>query len=305
MDISVALGGGGSRGYAHIGVLRRLEQEGYKIKALAGTSAGGIIAAAYAVGLSVDELEERFAALDQTRLFARAAHDGPSILGLSGAVKELENVLAGCTFEDLRIPCALVAVDIKSGTEIIIREGLVLDAVLATIAVPGVFPPKIRGDMQLVDGAVLDPVPVSVARMLAPKLPVAAVVLHSLEREKVNVNPLMSIPLPMPVPVPVPIIERLTRTRIAQAFQIFLQSVDVGSRKIAEMRLEIDKPDVIIRPKVNRIGILDNVDVHEVVKIGEAAADEVLPYFKRITARPRWFRQVFPARQVEDGSRLT
>jgi NTE family protein len=294
MDISIALGGGGSRGHAHIGVLRRLEQEGFRIRALAGTSAGGIIATAFAAGYTPDELETIFSNLDQSKLFARSSREGPGILGLSRATRELENIFGGRTFADLRIPCAVVAVDIKAGVEVILSEGRVVDAILATIAVPGVFPPKILGEMQLVDGAVLDPVPVSVARSLAPKLPVVAVVLDTLVEPK---GVLSSIPLP--VPVPVPLVERLTRTRVAQAFNIFLQSVDVGSRKLAEMRLQLDDPDVIIRPDVSGIGLLDNVDVHMIVRLGERAADAALPELKRVVAWPnRLFQVVFP-RQVQ------
>ena len=178
MDISLALGGGGARGYAHIGVLRRLEHEGFRIRAVAGTSAGGIIAAAYAAGLTPDELESIFSKLDQSKLFARTVNDGPGILGLSGAMKELENVFGDSTFADLHIPCGVVAVDIDEGIEIDLTEGRIVDALLATGAVPGVFPPKSYGEMQLVDGAVLNPVPVSLARKLAPRLPIVAVVLE-------------------------------------------------------------------------------------------------------------------------------
>ena len=71
MEIALALGGGGSRGYSHIGVIRRLEQEGYQIKAVAGTSAGGIIGGLYAAGYTPDEMEARFNKLDQTKLFGR------------------------------------------------------------------------------------------------------------------------------------------------------------------------------------------------------------------------------------------
>jgi NTE family protein len=291
MDISIALGGGGSRGHAHIGVLRRLEQEGFHIRALAGTSAGGIVATAYAAGYTPDELEAIFSGLDQSKLFARSSREGPGILGLSRATRELENVFGDRTFADLRIPCAVVAVDIKAGIEVILSEGRVVDAILATIAVPGVFPPKVFGEMQLVDGAVLNPVPVSVARSLALKLPVVAVVLDTL------VEPYILSSIPLPVPVPVPLVERLTRTRVAQAFNIFLQSVDVGSRKLAEMRLRLDDPDVIIRPDVSGIGLLDNVDVHKIVRLGERAVDAALPELKRVVAWPnRLYQVVFPRR---------
>jgi NTE family protein len=297
MDISVALGGGGSRGHAHIGVLRRLEQEGFRIRALAGTSAGGIIAAAYAAGYTPDELEAIFSKLDQTKLFARSAHDGPGILGLSGATKELVNVFGERTFADLAIPCAVVAVDIHEGKEVILSDGRVIDAILATIAVPGVFPPKVCGEMELVDGAVLNPVPVSVARLLAPKLPVVAVVLDSMVEAGSDLSS-----LPLPVLVPAPLVERLTRTRVAQAFNIFLQSVDVGSRKLAEMRLRLDDPEVIIRPNVSGIGLLDNVNVHKVIRLGEIATDIALPKLKRAVAWPSRIRQaVFPHRVQNDS----
>ncbi len=180
MDISLALGGGGSRGYAHVGVIRRLEQAGFRIRAVAGSSAGGIIAAFFAAGYTPDEMEAQFSRLDQTKLFGRSPDDGPALLGVAGAGKWLHEHLGGRTFDDLKIPCALTSVDLKSAREIILDRGRLVDAVLATIALPGILPPQQIEDYQLVDGGVLDPVPVSVARSLAPNLPVVAVVLTPL-----------------------------------------------------------------------------------------------------------------------------
>src|SRR5512136_316093 len=172
MDISLALGGGGSRGYAHVGVLRCLLAEGFRIRAIAGTSAGGIVAVAYAAGYSPDEMEAVFSKIDQSKLFARSPTEGPGIMGLSGACKLFEEFFGDRTFADLSIPCAVVAVDLEAGKEVLLQEGKVVDAILATVAVPGVFPPKRFGDSQLVDGAVLNPVPVAVARSMAATLPV-------------------------------------------------------------------------------------------------------------------------------------
>ena len=286
MDISIALGGGGSRGYAHIGVLRRLESAGYHIKAAAGASAGGIVAVAYAAGYTPDELEALFAKLDQSKLFARSPKEGPGILGLSRAAKWFDELFGDLKFSDLRIPCAVVAVDLKAGQEVVLIQGRVVDAILATIAVPGVFPPKQYGDVQLVDGAVLDPVPVSVARSLAPALPVVAVILDILTEA-----PRGFISLPLPVPVPAQLVERLTRTRVAQAFSIFLQSVDVSSRNMAELRLQIDNPEVVIRPDVNGIGLLDKVDIHKIVIKGEEATGVALPELLRAAAWPNRLRR--------------
>ena len=281
MDISIALGGGGSRGYAHIGVLRRLEMAGYSIRAVAGASAGGIVAVSYAAGYSPDELEAMFAKLDQSKLFARSPNEGPGILGLSGAAKLFEEFFGNRTFSDLRIPCAVVAVELKACKEVVLNQGRLVDAILATVAVPGVFPPKQYGDAQLVDGAVLDPVPVSIARSLAPTLPVVAVILDIMTEATSGFSS-----IPLPVSVPAPIVERLTRTRVAQAFNIFLQSVDVGSRALAEMRLRIDNPEVVIRPNVNGIGLLDIVDIHEIVRKGEEATEAALPDLHQAVAWP-------------------
>jgi predicted acylesterase/phospholipase RssA len=129
-------------------------------------------------------------------------------------------------------------------------------------------------------------VPVSVARSLAPTLPVVAVVLDITTEATSGLNS-----LPLPVQVPAHIVERLTRTRVAQAFNIFLQSVDVGSRKMAELRLQVDNPEVIIRPDVNGIGLLDQVDVHEIVHKGEMATDVILPELQRELAWPNRLRR--------------
>jgi NTE family protein len=291
MDISLALGGGGSRGYAHIGVLRRLEKEGFRIRAVAGTSAGGVVAVAYAAGYTPNELEDSFSKVDQSKLFARSPEDGPGILGLSGAAKFFEEFFGEKTFEDLHFPCAVVAVDLKASREVVLNQGRVVDALLATVAVPGVFPPKQFGDTQLVDGAVLNPVPVCVARSLAPTLPIVAVVLEIMTEATSGFNT-----IPLPVPVPARLVERLTRTRIAQAFNIFLQSVDVGSRKMAELRLLADNPEVIIRPDVNGIGMLDKVNVHDIVRKGEEATASVLAELQRAVAWPNRLRRIFQTR---------
>ena len=286
MDIAVALGGGGARGYAHIGALRRLITEGYHIRAVSGVSAGGIVAVAYTAGYTTDEMEATFTKLDQSKLFARSPNEGPGLLGLSGAARLFEELFGDRTFSDLSIPCAVVAVDLKRCQEVVLNKGRVVDALLATIAVPGVFPPRQYGEAQLVDGAVLDPVPVSVARSLAPGLTVVAVVLD------LDTNAARDlISLPFPVTVPAQIVERITRTRVAQAFNIFLQSVDASSRALAVMRLQADHPDVIIRPNVNSIGLLDKVDIHKVILLGEESTELVLPELQRTVAWPNRLRR--------------
>jgi NTE family protein len=277
MDISLALGGGGAKGNSHIGVIRRLEKEGFNIKAVAGTSFGGIVSVFYALGHSPDDIESVFAALDQDQLYGHAPDEGPSLLGLAGVTRWFESVIGNRTFEDLVIPCVLTAGDLRSGREILLSKGSLVEALLATIAIPGIFPPRRHGDLELVDGGTLDPVPVAPARSLAPGLPVVAVVLT------VPLGlPAQSWNIPLPDYLPHRIAERIGRLRYAQALDVFMRSIDIVDRAMTEYRLEVDKPDVIIRPQVTDIDILERVDVHQVARKGEEAVEAVLPELKKL-----------------------
>lgn len=289
MDISLALGGGGSKGNSHIGVLRILEKEGFLIRAIAGTSFGGMVAIFYAAGFRPDEIEEIFASVDQARLYDRVGDESPSFLGLGGVHKWLQHTLGERTFADLKIPCAVTAVDLLTSCETILNTGLLRDAILSTIALPGIFPAFHVNGQELVDGGVLNPVPAALARMLAPGLPVVAVPLTAPLG-----SPARALSMPLPSGLPAPLVSRLGSLRITKAFDIFMRSIDIGNRQITELRFQLEKPDVIIRPNVTDLGVLDRVDVHDVVKRGEAAAEFALPELRRATSWParlrrKWF----------------
>lgn len=274
-DIAVALGGGGVKGYAHVGVLRALERAGFRIRAIAGTSIGGLIGAIYAVGRTPGECEDRLCALDQSKLFGRGPGEGPSMLGLSGVIDLLQEALGDCTFDQLKLPVAVTAVDLDTAELLALQRGRVLDAVLATIAVPGIFPPKEWQGRRLIDGGILDPVPVSLARWLAPDLPVVAVVLSPPVEEWIRPTPprlLASLPF---------LTSYLGRLRIAQALNIFLRSIDIAGAELTELRLQVDRADVVIRPAVPHIGFLDDVDISGVVALGDEAVEQALPELRR------------------------
>lgn len=279
MDIALALGGGGAKGNAHIGVLRLLEHEGIRVGAIAGTSFGGIVACFYAAGYTPTQIEEIFGAVDQTRLYDRDRDEPPSFLGLSRVRRWLRQTLGERSFESTKIPCAVTAVDMQTSTEMIIKTGPLRDAILCTIALPGIFPSYLKGELELVDGGLLNPVPVAVARSLGPALPVVAVSLTTPLGE-----PARTLPIPFLDDLPGPIAAGLSRLRIARAMEVFMRSIDIGSRQIAELRFQIEKPDVIIRPAVDDIGALDQVNVREVAKLGEEAAKACLPEIRRATS---------------------
>jgi len=290
MNITLALGGGGAKGNAHIGVIRRLELEGFKIEAVSGTSFGGLVAVFYALGYAPDEIEELFSTLDQNQLYGFDLVEEPSLLGLSGVTKWLNTNIGDRTFNDLKIPCVLTAADLQSGREIHLTNGSLVDAILATVAIPGIFPARRIGDLELVDGGTLNPIPVRPARILMPKLPVVAVVLN-----KPLGEPAESWNIPIPEYVPRTLIDRLSRLRYSQALDVFLRSLDMVTRAVAEYRLLVDKPEIILRPAVTEIDILDRVDVHEVVKLGEEAVERALPELKKLFAWNNRLRRVIGA----------
>ena len=236
-EIALALGGGGIKGIAHIGVIRVLKQEGFSIRAIAGTSAGGLIGALIASGLSPDRIENLLQSMINPHFFSRSPNDGPSLLGVTGLHEILINEINGQMFENLLIPFACTSVDLITHQEVILNQGSVVDALMATIAVPGIFPPRQIGDYSLVDGGVLDPIPVSLARWLAPSLPVIAVCLQDPPEKWTHLPHLLNAPVLSPIPRP--LMDQLSKMRIGQAFNIFIDSYDIASRMLAELRLQI------------------------------------------------------------------
>ncbi len=283
-EIALALGGGGIKGIAHIGVMERLMAEGYTIGAIAGTSAGGLVGSVYAAGYDPCEIVEILRSADRGSLFARVAGDGPSLMGLSGLAQMLLNILGDRRFEDLEIPFACTAVDLKTAQEVILSQGRVYDAVLATIAVPGVFPPRVIGDAELIDGGVADPVPVALARWLAPRMPVIAVTLSPVPEGWRHLPSTARSLIPSRTPIPGALLEQFSRLRFAQAFDVFARSMDITSLMLGELRLQIEQPDAIIRPEVHEFSLLDNVNPDVLLERGRAAAEQALPAIKNALA---------------------
>lgn len=174
--LGLALGGGGARGLAHIGVLKALEKYNLRPDYLAGTSMGGVIAAAYAAGIKPDEIEQIAREISQAHNLLRLADFSlPQYAIFRGErlFDFFEKHLQGCTFADLQIPLTLVSVDLNTGQEVHMRDGSVTQALRATVSVPGLLAPFEYNGMRLVDGGLLNNVPADVVKQMGADVVVA------------------------------------------------------------------------------------------------------------------------------------
>lgn len=170
--VGLALGGGGARGLAHVGVLLVLEREGIPIGCIAGTSVGSVVGAAYAAGLRGEQLRE-MALQIRWRDIARPVWPRDGLVSFAGLESFLVSVAGELTFADLKIPYAAVAADLATGQPVVLRTGRVAPAVRASCSVPGLVTPVEMDGRQLVDGGMANNLPISVARDLGADLVIA------------------------------------------------------------------------------------------------------------------------------------
>jgi NTE family protein len=171
LKVGLALGGGGLMGYAHLGVLRVFERAGLTLDYLAGTSIGGVVASLYALDHGPDAIADILDAAAST--LVRPVLSTRSLLSDDRLRRHLRSHGEHTRFEDLRLPLALLATDIDTGSEVVLRRGLIWPATLATVAIPGLFPAQPIGPHLLVDGGVLNPVPADVVCDMGADLAIA------------------------------------------------------------------------------------------------------------------------------------
>lgn len=263
--VGLALSGGAARGIAHIGVLDVLHKEGIPIDMIAGTSAGAIVGAIYARHLETDNMLEF--ALDPS--WKKASIMGDPILGRSGFLKgkKIQTLLTGflggeISFSDLKIPFSAVATDIDTGEEIIINSGKVVDAIRASISLPGIFTVVSRDGRFLVDGGLTTPVPIEVVRKMGADFIIA-----------VNVSPDVSDRMNPAYQA------RIDAKKQPNLFQIITQSFYITTWSLASKSLS--GADVVIEPSLAGITFGDFKLAGKAVYHGREAAERALPEIKR------------------------
>ncbi len=270
--IGYALGGGGARGLSHIGVMKVLEEHGIYPDVIAGTSIGALVGALYASGLRAGDIE-RALRLDLRRLAMLA----DVRLSLSGLVQgkrvasALKSFLGDLDFSDLKIPFACVATDIVHGQQIVLRSGPVISAVRASISVPGLFTPvNVRG-RYLVDGGLVNMVPVSTCRDMGAEyvvgvnvIPDPAGRIHEPEDDQEDEEQEESTRESR---------QRKTRTPKSSSpnvVKVLIQSLYIPGYRIAMENLE--DADLAISPEVGNIGFFQFDKEVEAIEAGEKAA---------------------------------
>jgi len=271
--IGLALSGGGARGIAHVGVLKVLERAGVPVHLLAGTSAGGLVGALYAAGLSAHEIEEEalqifrprkmMALLDRT-LPRRGLLEGRKVMD------HLAQWLGGLSFDQLRLPLALVAVDLNAKERVVLREGPVLEAVRATIALPGLFTPLERGGQLLVDGGLLDNLPVDVVRQMGADVVIGVDVATDEAAVAFFAEELQH--------------RRFLPSGLVGTMEVLWRSLSVLMEMANRRCLEEGRPDLLIRPAIPPgVTVISGFTrTAEIIAAGELAAREALPELEKL-----------------------
>jgi NTE family protein len=285
--IGIALGSGVARGWGHIGVLRVLESEGIVPDLVCGTSIGALIGAVY-LGGTLPDLENWALKLTKARIsrFFDFDFGQGGIIAGRRVLQILHPALLEAAVDQLRKPFVSVATDLNTGHEVWLREGSVVDALRASYAIPGLFPPVAVGSRWLVDGALVNPVPVSVCRALGAELTIA-----------VNLNADVFGPAPAGEDAldleqrdvaaegsKLGFIREYFRRRngTPSTFSVLARSLHIVQDRISRARLAADPPDVMIAPRLGHIGYLEFHRAAECIAAGEDAARQAVPRIREV-----------------------
>lgn len=248
--IGLALGSGGARGFAHLGVIKAFKDAGIPIHLIAGSSMGALVASFYGAGIEMDRLYKLSTAFKRKYFLDFTV---PKMGFISGKkVKEFIKVFThGKNIEDLSIPIGIVATDLLTGEKVVFKTGSVADAVRASISIPGIFVPEKLNGRILVDGGVSDRVPVSVAKEMGADIVIAV----DVSRVKRNAE-------------------------ITSIYDVIMQSIDIMQAEIINNR-EI-AASVMIRPPVEIYSSRAFTNIEEIINLGEEEAIKHITQIKTV-----------------------
>jgi NTE family protein len=291
--IGLALGGGAARGFAHIGIVRTLIAHGIVPNVVVGTSIGAVVGGAYAAG-HLDTLEEWARSLQPRNIlgYLDIRLNGSGLIGGEKLAAHLEAVIGQIRIEELPLKFASVATEVRTGHEIWLTHGRIVDAMRASYALPGIFSPVLVGDRWLVDGALVNPVPVSAARALGAEIVIAANLSSDVFTHSTTVysyGAAVDAPEAMTEPAP-------PKTGFGKFFSpertmkreffggggrpgissIMVDAFNIMQDRITRARLAGDPPDLLISPRVGKIGMFDFQRAEDLIAHGARAAERAI-----------------------------
>ena len=305
--VGLVLGSGGARSWAHLGVLQALREKDIQVDVVAGTSMGALVGAFFAAGRE-ETLRELALNMDWKRLRPLFWEISLSRSGLTDGKRLLEEtrrLLDVKEFRELNLPFHAVATDLNTGGEVVLSSGSLLQALRASTSIPALFSPVWVGKRLLVDGGLVNPVPVSVARAMGAQMVIAVDVSQGIAPEEAPPVRKAKEPEPVRGPLVLPkakakeeragpvqmfenflaeIEKKARRWRAAAAdkvtkpamVDVLVRSIRISESQIALARRRLEPPDVLIEPKVGGIGTLEFQRAKEAIDAGYAAAMQAL-----------------------------
>ena len=296
--IGLALGGGAARGFAHIGIVRTLVAHGIIPNVVVGTSIGAVVGGAYAAG-HLDTLEEWARSLQPRNIlsYLDIRLNGSGLIGGTKLAAQLEAAMGQILIEDLPVKYATVATEVRTGHEIWLTHGRMVDAMRASYALPAIFSPVMVGDRWLVDGALVNPVPVSTARAFGAEIVIAAnlssdVFAHSTTIYSHGPADAVSVMAAAEAAIePAPPKRGLSkffspeRTVKREFFggggrpgisTVMVDAFNIMQDRITRARLAGDPPDLLISPRVGQIGWFDFHRADDLIEHGARAAERAI-----------------------------
>jgi NTE family protein len=290
--IGLALGGGAARGFAHIGILKTLLAHGIVPNVIVGTSIGAVVGGAYAAG-HLDTLEQWARGLQMRNIlgYLDIRLNGSGLIGGEKLASQLEATIGSTLIEDLPCKFATVATEVRTGHEIWLTHGRVVDAMRASYALPGIFAPVLIGDRWLVDGALVNPVPVSAARALGAEIVIAANLSSDVFTHSTTIYAHGALSAPADAGA-----EQPPRRRFGKFFSpertvkreffggggrpgissVMVDAFNIMQDRITRARLAGDPPDLLISPRVGQIGWFDFHRAADLIEFGARSAERAI-----------------------------
>jgi NTE family protein len=292
MKLGIALGGGGAKGFAHIGVLKALVQAGIEFDMVAGTSIGALVGAVYVAGKlpELERISRRYGVKDLPFLLGptwprKGLFSGNYIERLLNDIVRVENI------EDLGKPFAAIAVDLNKAEVVTFTRGNLYRAVHASMSIPGLFTPVIDGDRILVDGGVLEPVPVNALRRLGADVVVAVDLLSNLspvsggvKTRPVFVDYIRSLAEKFYMEDLIGAKDRENEAAMSLV-DIIQRSSIIAQRRLTEYNFRDDTPDLVIDPPLSGIKVLDFHRGESIIEAGRQSAEKAIPELRDLLTK--------------------